>query len=500
MTGSRWSTQPALLLASTVAGVLLGLAMPEAAEPVNLLGQALTRLFEMAALPLLIVSSAFGLRQVMALPHAGRRFALMLALSAAMVVLAASLGVTLGLTLEPGAHLSPATRTELGRWVAGGGDALDMPLFASPESDATVGEITHRLDNPFAMLAEGWMPGILASVLFFSAAFARLPRERTGSLANLLEAVAHACEWLIRQIVRLLPLAAFALAVRMAVEFHPDRLRLVFPLLQAALIAVAVIVTLGLVALTRIGGASLGRVLSALYEPVLVGMFTPTPVAAIPSLIEGLSTKLGLSRGIVTLLVPAGIVMVRAGTALHVALIIVFTAQFYGHPLTSSELMLTIGLATAAAMTTSGSGALAVAAASTASLSAMGLPPEAIVLVVLTIDEPFAVLRNVCVMFAVATVCALAHRGLSAERSSEAPQDASLERGPAPLRLVLSGRTLALSAMLTTMAALLTLLAGVGTGMRWAAADASLSSQISSPISTSAPPPAASAALQEHGR
>jgi len=79
-------SHPLGLLLATACGALLGWLAPGWSAPVALFGRMFLAVMEMAGTPLLMVATAFGLRQVIALPYPGRRLLLVLALSTAALL------------------------------------------------------------------------------------------------------------------------------------------------------------------------------------------------------------------------------------------------------------------------------------------------------------------------------------------------------------------------------------------------------------------------------
>ena len=457
-------SHPLGLLLATACGALLGWLVPSWSAPVALVGRMFMTVMEMAGTPLLMVATAFGLRQVIALPFPGRRLLLLLALSTAVLLASGLVGALAGMLMGVGRHLPESARAELGRWVQDDAAAypLTMSLWTrSGNETAASGWVSAVPDNVFAAMVSGDARWLMLCALIFGLAFALQPRERSQALAAHLETIYRAFELLIAQVNRLLPLLAFGMAAHLVATFDRGRLHVVGGLLLALLLSVLFVGAVAVAVLVRQTKASLPQVLSALRAPLLIGLFTNTPVATIPSLIEALSTRLGLSRGIVELLVPAGAVFMRAGAAVHLGLLAVFAAQIYDRPIGMYDLPLIAVAAAFASLASAGAGVLLTVAASAIAMRWVGLPSEAVVVVAIVIDAPCHALRSVAQVLAVAAITSVVCRGLPSERAAVVEPVA-----PSPLRLVFSRGGAALAAACLAIAGLLALVTGIGVGLR----------------------------------
>ncbi|NDG40316.1 MAG: sodium:dicarboxylate symporter [Betaproteobacteria bacterium] len=457
-------SHPLGLLLATACGALLGWLAPGWSAPVALFGRMFLAVMEMAGTPLLMVATAFGLRQVIALPYPGRRLLLLLTLSTATLLASGLVGALAGMLMGVGSHLPESARTELGRWVQDDAttNPMTMTLWTRSANEAAAsGWVSSVPDNVFAAMVSGDARWLTLCALIFGLAFALQPRERSQALAAHLETIYRAFELLIAQVNRLLPLLAFGMAAHLVANFDRGRLHVVGGLLLALLLSVLFLAVVAVAVLVRQTKTSLPQVLSALRAPLMIGLFTKTPVATIPSLIEALSARLGLSRGIVELLVPAGAVFMRAGAAVHLGLLAVFATQLYERPISMYDLPLIAAAAALASLTTAGTGVLLTVAASAIAMHWVGLPSEAVVVVAIVIDAPCHALRSVVQVLAVAAITSVVCRGLPSERAAVAEQVAQ-----SPLRLVFSWGGAALAAACLATAGLLALVTGIGVGLR----------------------------------
>jgi len=462
-----WTRHPLVLLASLLIGAALGALSPQASTVAALVGRLFGNLMELAALPLLGVATVFGVRNFIALPQRGRRLALMLGTAAIALWGCGLLGAFAGALAGLGRHLDDDALRGLGRLVqqTGGGAGRDVfalvPNAAERAAEAAVGPERARLDNVFALMVQGNLPALVGCAAVFGLAFASLGRERNRVLAGQLEAVYRACERLIALAIHLLPLLALGLAAQITATLDAHTLALLAGPLLVLLGSGVAIALLALAEICRVARCGPLRALAALKAPMFIALVAPSPVAAIPATIAALSEKLGLARGITELLVPAGAVLLRAGTALHAAVIAVFVAGLYGHA-PGLPMLAWIGtLAAAASLVAVPGGSVGGLAAAGALLGWLKLPGDALLPVLLLVDRLCVGPRQLVGTFCLGAIVARASAGLPSERRETASSAVSTA-----LCLSLSRATLALAVGCVLLAAALSIVVGMGIGLR----------------------------------
>ncbi|PXW97484.1 Na+/H+-dicarboxylate symporter [Sphaerotilus hippei] len=476
----RQTSHPLLLMACAVAGALLGMLSPAWSVAAGAIGRLAVNLLDMAALPLLGVATAFGLRKLMALPQRGRRAGLVLATAALTLWLCGLVGALAGQAAGLGRHLAPHELERLGQLVQQvGGQAEQTGVTLRParhedrhagvqddppEDPTAAQRSTVRLpDNVYATLARGELPAVMFCALAFGLAFAMLDRGRTQAFSVQLETIYRALERLIQQANHLLPLLVFGMAAHLAARTDTGTLILLGGLFGALLLASLFVGGLALALVCRQARCSTGQALAALKVPLLISLVSPSPVSAIPLTIDALSAKLGFARGVVELLVPTGAVFLRAGGAIHIAVVVVFVAQLYGRSLGPLELLLLGSMAAAAALTVTGTGPYGTLSAAAVVLAWLRLPPEAVLPVLLVVDRLCDGARNLTSLLCIAAVTAVVSGGLPSE-SRESP----LPTAAGPVRLVIGRPAAAAALACVLLAGALSMLIGVGVGLRQA--------------------------------
>jgi aerobic C4-dicarboxylate transport protein len=468
----RLSSSPAALLACLVAGALVGRFFPDLGSAAAVLGQVYLGIVGMAALPLLVVATFFGLRQTLALPQPGQRVLMIAAFAVLLVAVCAAVGTVAGSLLQPGRGVDRETREYLGAMVQEAGAAAgdtELALDASndPPAEKTAdGNWAADLvpDNFFKVLAEGRSLGILLCAIPFGLAFAALGKGQNGALTGVFESIYRALETIIARVNLFIPLLVFSMAAYFVSRTEPRTVAAMsgfivwFMGLALLLSAVAIAV------IRRQCQLPMAQVLSALKAPVLISLTSASTTASIPDTIEAMSTRLGFSRGIVELVTPMSSVFLRGGSALYYALAAVFVANLYGRTLGPGELALTCAGAFLAAFASAGNNSAANVGFAGLVLGLLQLPAEAALALFLAIDLICEGPRNLLTLLFGCLLASLVARGLPSERV--AAGDPLAAAAPKPVSFAFTRIDLVVGAGCCLVVAVLVVMLGIGVGLK----------------------------------
>jgi Na+/H+-dicarboxylate symporter len=468
---TRMSHSLLALLLCMAAGSVAGVYAPALGEVAYVAGQVYLSIVSMAAIPLLVVATFFGLRQTMGLPFPGRRIAMIAGLALLLVLFCAATGLALGWVSAPGAHLDGDARAHLGALVqqAGGGGDMEMLLWGESEAAPSAEHSWSTLlpDNFFRVLAEGRSLGILSCAILFGLGFAALARAQNNALNHLFEGVYRTLELIIARANILLPVVAFGIAAHVLSQTDVTTIQAMGGFLLHFIALVVLLSALAIGVIHRRGKQPLAEVLQQLKTPMLVSLVSSSTTASIPHTIEAMSARLGFSRGIVELVVPTASVFLRAGSALYYVLLALFVANLYDRSLSAADIGMICAGATLAAFASAGNNSLTNVGYAGIVLSLLQLPTEAALALFLAIDLICEGPRNLLTLLATCVLIAIVSAGLPSERVT-APEAGAATK-PRPLRFVMTRAHLALLAGGGVLAALLIVLVGVGVGARQAA-------------------------------
>jgi len=467
---TRLPTSSLALLVCLAAGGVLGWFAPSAGEPLFVLSRIYLTLINMAALPLLVVATFFGLRQTLALPRPGRRALFIAGLSLALVLVCSVTGTLVASLTAPGKGIGQTDMQYLGMLVQqSGGEAADSRIarYEPTQADDAADESALAKvipDNFFRVLVAGQPLGILMCAILFGLAFASMLREKTNALVGIFEAIYRALESIISRVNFFIPFFAFAMAAYFAANTDARTLHAMGSFLATFFAVAALLSTAAFALICRRSGLPPATVLAALKTPALISLASGSATATIPDSIEAMSSRLGFSRGIVELIIPTSSVFLRAGAAAYFAVLAVFVSNVYGQPLAPRELGLICVAASMAAFASAGTTGTASVMFAGSLLTLLHLPVEAALALLVAIDLLCDAPRNLLTLLFACVLIVLVSAGLPSERIDSSPaRDITSQE---PVRLVFSRASAAIALSLGLLAGMLITLVGIGVGMR----------------------------------
>lgn len=456
-------SHPLVLLLFGAAGVLLGLAAPTWTGPAALIVQVSTALLNLLSAPLLIVATLSGLRHLLSLPHPARRLLMIVLAGAALLLLCALVGVLAAQWGQIGWQLEDDVQSALGHLVIRTSHEADLLLFDSNPDSAVATPARWALpDNVFFALTSGNLAAVMFCTLFFGLAFTAQRRELADSTLGMLEAISRTLEKMIGMVNVALPLLVLAFAAQLTHQWSPR----LFSAMASFLVSFWALVGLLCVGLIwmiyKMGTSPMGQVLQALKVPVMLSLVIPSAMAWVPSSIEGLGNRLGFSRGIVEMLIPASAVFLRTGAALQYAMLSVFVAHLYGHQVSTAEWLSLVPMAMAAALASAGTSGLASLGFAAMVVAHLKLPFEAAL-------PLFAAINLFCEgatrLLSLLSSCVLAVfvcGGLPIEKQ----QNPTASTPSGPIHFTLNRRTAAAVVSCLLLTSVLSCLLGLALGLR----------------------------------
>ncbi|HUF26495.1 MAG TPA: dicarboxylate/amino acid:cation symporter [Gemmatimonadaceae bacterium] len=398
------------VLIGLVAGLLAGLlvawtqsptliAFGSAIEPV---GTIFINAIRMTVIPLVVASLIVGVASApdaRAVGRTGSRalFVFLVALAAAAVyTLLLAPPIFAALRIDPAA--AAAMRESVAAAAGTVPDASALPSFAE-------WLVSLVPANPIRVAADGAMLPLIVFSIVFGLAMTKVEQARRDAVLRGVRGIAEAMLVLVRWVLELAPIGVFALALPLAARMG---------LAAAGAIAYYVVVVsalcLGFIALLYVAAITVGRVPFRMFAQAAapaqaVAFSARSSLAALPAMIEGATTKLGLKTEITGFFLPLAASVFRIGSVIGMVVGVLFIAALYDVPLGGAQL-LTIAL-TSLVLTFSvpgvpGGSILVMIPV----LIAAGLPVEgvAILLAVDTIPDMFRTTLNVTGHMTAATI------------------------------------------------------------------------------------------------
>ncbi|MEA3540728.1 MAG: dicarboxylate/amino acid:cation symporter [Pseudomonadota bacterium] len=313
----RWFAIPLWrrVVGGLVIGVLLGLFWPAAAPGIAFIGELFVRLIRMLVVPIVFVSIASGvtaLADPRRLGSVGGRTVLLFAATTACAV---SIGMALGLLVEPGtgAALGGATPHALGE--------------AKSLHDQLVGIVPV---NIVTALVEGDMLAIIFFAMLFGFGVI-LAGEEGRPMAAVLQSAGRVLFHLVRIVMEVTPFGVLALIAQAVADNGVAVFTNIGWLALCVVLGVAAQIMLVHLPLIRlVARRSVRRFFRAAVDPLVVAFSTASSAATLPVALRVAQEQLAIEPAIASTVLPIGASIGKDGTAMYVGLLSVFSLQALG--------------------------------------------------------------------------------------------------------------------------------------------------------------------------
>ncbi len=319
MTGllRRWFAVPLWqrVLGAMAIGVLLGLLWPAATDAIAFVGELFVRLIRMLVVPIVFISIASGVTALADPRKLGSVGARTVGLFAATTFCAVSIGMIVGLLLEPGQGAALGTAAP---------HALGEPKSLH---DQLVGIIPTNI-------VQALVEGDMLAIIFFSILFGFgviLAGEQGRPMADLLQSAGHVLFQLVRIAMEITPFGVLALIAKAVA----DNGVAVFANIGwlAVGVAAGVILQILLVHLPLLAFVAKQPVLRfyrKIVDALAVAFSTASSAATLPVALRIALEDLHIAPGVAKTVLPIGASIGKDGTAMYVGLLSIFALQAVG--------------------------------------------------------------------------------------------------------------------------------------------------------------------------
>lgn len=323
----------ARVLIALVAGLLAGAAIAALDSPalravaavIEPVGTIWVRALQMTLIPLVVALLVTGIIGTVTTGATGRLGATAVAVFLALLVGTAIVSGIVGIPLVSRIPIDPAT-TEMMRATADSSvlaTARQLPAF----SDLLVSTIP---SNPVRAAADGAMLPLVTFAILFGLALARVRPDLRERVAAVFRAIADAMTVIIGWLIAVAPAGIFALSMTLVLRTGLGAVRalaLYIALITAIIIAATLL--LYLVAIT-VGRQPPVRFARALVPAQAIALSARSSMAALPAMVEGARTRLGLPSAVTSFVLPLAVTTLRLSTPIMWGVAIPFLARLYG--------------------------------------------------------------------------------------------------------------------------------------------------------------------------
>lgn len=294
----------------------------------DFIGRLFIRCLRFIAVPIVLFSLIVGAAGLGDIRKVGRIGGKTLAIYLATTAFAVILGLLLADLVRPGAFVGEATRAaQIAQHQA--------EVAASAQNTGRVQSVWQQLldlipANPFEALATASMLQVIVFALAIGIGLTMIPRDKAAPVIALCDSITDVIIKLVHIIMRLAPVAVFALIAPKVAAMGLDVLGAlaVFCLVVVAGLLIILFVEYPLL-LLLLGRYSPRRFFRGLAPAQFLAFSSSSSSATLPVTMDCTQNRLGVSEKITSFVCPLGATVNMDGTALFQAVATLFIAQMY---------------------------------------------------------------------------------------------------------------------------------------------------------------------------
>jgi aerobic C4-dicarboxylate transport protein len=358
-------------------GVLLGYFYPELGAKMKPLGDGFIKFIKMLIAPVIFCTVVMGIAGVEDMKKVGKTGGLALIYFEVMSTISLILGLVIVNILKPGAGMNVDPQT------------LDTGPLKDYTAPGKLQSVTDFLLNviPNTMVdafAKGEILQVLLIAILFGFALQQLG-ERGAPMYNFIDSFSKVLFGVVAVVMRLAPIGAFG-AMAFTIGKYGFHSLVSLGALMGSFYATCLLFIFGALGIVaRLHGFSIWRYLKYIKDELLIVLGTSSSETVLPRMIAKLE-KLGVSRPVVGLVIPAGYSFNLDGTSIYLTMATLFIAQATNTPMDLSQQLAVLAvllLTSKGAAGVTGSGFIVLAA----TLSTIGTLPVAGLALILGIDR-----------------------------------------------------------------------------------------------------------------
>ncbi|QDF68010.1 dicarboxylate/amino acid:cation symporter [Shewanella sp. SNU WT4] len=367
-TWARWLSLPlwSQILIGMVLGILAGIILGPDAVALKPIGTLFVNTIKMLIVPLVFCSLIVGvtsMQDTVSMRRVGfKSFAFYLVTT----TIAISIGLAIGVLIEPGAGLG-LTSTVTSDVIVAAPSLMDTLINIVPT-------------NPIAALANGQILQVIVFAVALGIALVLIGEQGKPAIA-LFTSLAEAMYKLTDMVMKLAPYGVFGLMAWVAGEYGAAMLLPLIKVIFAVYLGCALhILGFYSLVLKLMAGLSPLQFFKGISNAMAVAFTTSSTAGTLPASMKCASEYLGVNKKISSFVLPLGTTINMDGTALYQGVTALFVAQAFGIDLTWVDYLTIVLTATLASIGTAGVPGAGLVML-TLILTTVGLPLEGVALI-----------------------------------------------------------------------------------------------------------------------
>ena len=318
------------VLIAIVLGAIVGIAYPELAtnDWIKALGDGFVKLIKMMIAPIIFCTVVSGIAHIQDAKQVGRVGIRALIYFEVVSTFALAIGLLVGNIIRPGDGFGAA-----------GANAEAVAKFSKQATEMKPVEFVLGIipDSLVGAFAKGDILQVLLVAILFGFALMFLG-ERGHVVRSFIDDLTHAVLGVLNIIMKAAPLGAFGAMAFTIGKYGPTVLGNLLGLIATFYFTAILFVVVVLGTIAKIAGFNIFKFVAYIKDELLLVMGTSSSESALPQLMIKLE-KMGCSKSVVGLVVPAGYSFNLDGTNIYMTLATLFIAQALGVDLSLGQQM-----------------------------------------------------------------------------------------------------------------------------------------------------------------
>jgi aerobic C4-dicarboxylate transport protein len=321
------------VLIAIIIGISIGTYFPGFAPTAKLISQGFINLISMLIAPIIFFTIVLGIAHMGDMKKVGRVGGKALLYFEIVSTVAIAIGLLVANILKPGAGM-----------VAKAGDATKITGYAEQAKDMNWAEFFLHIipHNVIAAFAEGNILQILLFAILFGYGLNKLGGEGT-SVLNAFDKISKVLFKIMKVIMRLAPIGAFG---GMAFSIGTHGLQSIVgmaKLMGSVYLTCILFIFIVLNGICRYYKFSLWQYLKYIRQEILIVLGTSSSESALPSMMQKMEA-IGCDKSVVGLVIPTGYSFNLDGTAIYLAMSVIFLCQVFHVDLSLGQQITVLGV------------------------------------------------------------------------------------------------------------------------------------------------------------
>ncbi|KLT65923.1 C4-dicarboxylate transporter DctA [Pedobacter sp. BMA] len=321
-----------VLVAITI-GIIVGAYFPGFAPSAKLISQGFINLISMLIAPIIFFTIVLGIAHMGDMKKVGRVGGKALLYFEIVSTVAIAIGLLVANVLKPGAGM-----------ITQGGDATKVAGYAEQAKEMNWAEFFLHIipHNVIAAFAEGNILQILLFAILFGYGLNKLGGEG-ASVLNAFDKISKVLFKIMKVIMRLAPIGAFG---GMAFSIGTHGLSSILgmaKLMGSVYLTCILFIFVVLNGICRYYHFSLWKYLKFIRQEILIVLGTSSSESALPSMMQKMEA-FGCEKSVVGLVIPTGYSFNLDGTAIYLAMAVIFLCQVFHVDLSLGQQITVLGV------------------------------------------------------------------------------------------------------------------------------------------------------------